>query len=178
MSAFDSVLVETSDRELVLTRIFDAPRKLVYKVWTQPKHVAQWWGPKDFTNPVCEIDLRVGGEYRLTMRSPDGNDYPVKGVFLEVIENEKIVRTDLMDEHPIEWMEALNKELGNEQASPNYVETVTFEDYENKTKVTIHSRFQSNAVRDAFRNMGMVEGWTESLVRFEAELSKAVKTIL
>ncbi|MBW0435646.1 SRPBCC domain-containing protein [Leptospira yasudae] len=178
MSAFDSVLVETPDRELVLTRIFDAPRKLVYKVWTQPKHVAQWWGPKDFTNPVCEIDLRVGGEYRLTMRSPDGNDYPVKGVFLEVIENEKIVRTDLMDEHPIEWMETLNKELGNEQASPNYVETVTFEDYENKTKVTIHSRFQSNAVRDAFRNMGMVEGWTESLVRFEAELSKAVKTIL
>jgi len=66
-----------------LTRAFDAPPTLVWKAWTDPKMMAQWFGPRDFTNPVCELDVRVGGSLRIVMRGPDGNDYPMKGVFLE-----------------------------------------------------------------------------------------------
>jgi uncharacterized protein YndB with AHSA1/START domain len=67
-----------AERELTITRVFDAPRALVFEVWTDPKHLAQWWGPQGFTNPVCEFDARVGGELRIHMRGPDGSIYPMK----------------------------------------------------------------------------------------------------
>jgi uncharacterized protein YndB with AHSA1/START domain len=63
-------------REVVITRIFDAPRDLVFKAWTDPKHMARWWGPMGFTNPICELDARVGGAWRIVMRSPAGIEYP------------------------------------------------------------------------------------------------------
>ena len=67
------------DREVTLTRIFDAPRTLVFAMWTDPRHVAQWWGPQGFSNPVCEMDVRSGGALRIVMRAPDGVDYPMRG---------------------------------------------------------------------------------------------------
>ncbi|TGL96289.1 hypothetical protein EHQ76_16050 [Leptospira barantonii] len=175
MSVQNEVNVEIRERELILSRIFEAPRNLVYRVWTDPKHIVFWWGPKDFTNPICEVDLKVGGKYRFVMRSPEGIDYPLQGVYLEIVENEKIVSTDLMEDHPIEWKNELQDKLEGAQDSVNFVATVTFEDYQGKTKLTIRSTFASNKVRDAFKEMGMIEGWTESLVRFEAELSKTKK---
>jgi len=81
------------EHELVPTRVFDAPRELVWKVWTDPKHVARWWGPHGFTNPVCELDVRPGGAIRIHMRGPDGTVYPMTGVYLEVVEPERIVFT-------------------------------------------------------------------------------------
>jgi uncharacterized protein YndB with AHSA1/START domain len=81
------------EHELVLTRVFDAPRELVWKVWTDPKHVARWWGPHGFTNPVCELDVRPGGAIRIHMRGPDGTVYPMTGVYLEIVEPERIVFT-------------------------------------------------------------------------------------
>jgi uncharacterized protein YndB with AHSA1/START domain len=69
-----------AEREVVITRIYDAPRPLVFKAWIDPKHLKRWWGPGVFTNPVCEVDARVGGAWRIVMRSPDGIDYPCGGV--------------------------------------------------------------------------------------------------
>src|SRR5437879_6953424 len=79
--------------EVRITRIIDAPRARVFKMWTDPKHLAQWWGPKGFTNPVCELDLRVGGALRIVMRAPDGVDYPMGGLFREIVEPERLVFT-------------------------------------------------------------------------------------
>src|SRR6267154_1435665 len=82
---------KTADQELIITRVFDAPRKTLWKVWTDPQHLAQWWGPKDFTNPVCEVDVRPGGSMRIHMRGPDGTVYPMTGVFQEIVEPERLV---------------------------------------------------------------------------------------
>src|SRR5580692_6124612 len=76
--------------EFIITRVFDAPRELVFKAWTDPKHLAQWWGPRGFTNPVCEWDARVGGKIYDVMRAPNGMDYPMGGEFREVVAPEKV----------------------------------------------------------------------------------------
>src|SRR5258708_9857059 len=80
-------------QELILIRTFDAPRKLVWKAWIDPKHLEQWWGPRGFTSPVCQVDVRPGGAMRIDMRGPDGTVYPMTGVYQEVIEPERIVFT-------------------------------------------------------------------------------------
>src|SRR5687768_2336267 len=82
-----------AETEVVLTRLFDAPRALVFKVWTEPRHLAQWWGPRDFTNPVCELDVRVGGSILIHMRAPDGRVYPMTGTFREIVAPERLVFT-------------------------------------------------------------------------------------
>src|SRR4051812_13276105 len=76
---------------IVFTRIFDAPRELVFKVWTDPQHIAQWWGPHRFTNPRCEWDARPGGKIHVDMRGPDGTVYPMAGEFREVVEPQRLV---------------------------------------------------------------------------------------
>ena len=77
--------------DLVITRIFDAPRELVWKAWTDPKLVVQWWGPQGFTSPTCEIDLRVGGRYLMSMKMPDGPECWTGGEYTEIVAPEKIV---------------------------------------------------------------------------------------
>ncbi len=76
---------------MVVTRVFDAPRELVWKAWTDPKYVMQWWGPKGFTSPVCKMDFRVGGKFLCCMRSPDGQEFWNGGEYLEIVLHEKIV---------------------------------------------------------------------------------------
>ncbi|MCX6832633.1 MAG: SRPBCC domain-containing protein, partial [candidate division Zixibacteria bacterium] len=88
MSAGNNPTVGTKDRNFAITRVFDAPRDLVFKAWTEPERVASWWGPNRFTMPVCKIDLRPGGVFHYCMRSPDGKDYWGKGVYREIIESE------------------------------------------------------------------------------------------
>ena len=82
-----------SDRALVKTRIFDAPREIVFEAWTRAEHLVNWWGPNDFTLPFCEIDFREGGSYRFCMRSPEGEDYWVWGEYREIDEPGRIVMT-------------------------------------------------------------------------------------
>jgi uncharacterized protein YndB with AHSA1/START domain len=84
----------TSDRELVLTRIIDAPREKLFRAWTDPELLKQWFAPLPYTTPVAELDVRPGGANLVVMRSPDGKDLPNRGVYLEVIENERLVFTD------------------------------------------------------------------------------------
>jgi len=84
---------QPAERELFITRTFDAPRRLVFQAWTDPKQLAQWWGPHGFTNPICELDVRPGGAIRIHMRGPDGAVYPMTGVYREIVAPERLVFT-------------------------------------------------------------------------------------
>ncbi|MBO0862133.1 MAG: SRPBCC domain-containing protein [Chloracidobacterium sp.] len=94
-----SSLNESDDRETVITRVFDAPRKLVWKAWTEPERLMRWLGPKYFTSPSCKIDLRVGGKYLFCMRSPEGQEFWNTGVYREIVEPEEILVTVTFEEH-------------------------------------------------------------------------------
>ncbi len=147
-------------RELTITRIFDAPRSLVFKMWTDPKHVAQWWGPKGFTNPVCELDVRPGGALRIVMRAPDGVDYPMTGVFREIVEPERLVFTNV----------AVDKE-GNPLLEG--LTTVTFAEHGGKTKLTLQTRAVALVAAAARMLEGMEAGWTQSLERLAEYVGQA-----
>ncbi len=147
-----------AERPLVITRVFDAPRSLVFKAWTDPKHVAQWWGPHGFTNPVCELDVRPGGAIRIDMRGPDGTVYPMTGVYQEIVEPERLVFTSAaLDEtaHPL--LEVLN--------------TVTFAEQGGKTTLTLQARVVKATAKAAPYLEGMEAGWTQSLERLESYLA-------
>ena len=98
----------SSDGDFVLTRVFDAPRALVFKCWTDPRLIAQWWGPHGFINPICELDVRPGGSWRIVMRGPDGADHPAKGVYREIVEPERIVWIIDHSDLPDEWHDMVN----------------------------------------------------------------------
>src|SRR5262245_36546673 len=119
----------TSDPEIVITRVFNAPRELVWKVWTQPEHVAKWWGPRGFDTRVVALDLRPGGKSHYIMRGPDGAEYPVCGTFLEVIPYERIVTTD-------EFGEDFKPPVGVELPQ-GMILTALFEDDGDKTRLTL-----------------------------------------
>jgi uncharacterized protein YndB with AHSA1/START domain len=163
------------DREFVITRVFDAPRDLVWKAWTDPKHMAQWWGPHGFTNPVCEMDVRPGGAWRIVMRGPDGALHPAKGVYREVVEPERLVMTINHSELSEEWHDLVNPNRDRAAGKPplEALSTVTCEEQGDKTKLTIRLRFDSAAVRDALLRIGMSEGWSQSLERLAALVAKS-----
>jgi uncharacterized protein YndB with AHSA1/START domain len=154
-------------QELFLTRILGAPRALVFKAWTDPVQVARWWGPRGFTNPVCEWDARPDGLIRIDMRGPDGTVYPMKGVFHEITEPERLVFTStaMEDEHGKPLLEILN--------------TVTFEDFNGITKLTLHARLMTKdfqlTPQVAAALSGMEQGWSESLYRLADELDNSRK---
>ena len=145
-----------ADRVLVLTRILDAPRSLVFSVWTRPEHLTRWWGPKDFTLPFCETDFRIGGAYRFCMRSPEGTDHWVWGTYREIVEPERITFTWHRDD--------AQGNLTNES-----VVTVTLAEHEDKTKLTLHQAvFWTTEDRDAHQG-----GWTQCLDRLAAYVPQA-----
>jgi len=148
------------ERELVLTRVFDAPRELVFKAWTDPKQVAQWWGPRGFTNPVCDLDVRPGGAIRIHMRGPDGTVYPMTGVYNEVVEPERLVFTSAaLDADGNPMFEVLT--------------TVTFAEQSGKTKQILRARVIKSTAEAAPYIKGMEAGWTQSLERLAESLVKA-----
>jgi len=150
---------EGTERELVITRVFDAPRSLVFEMWTDPKHVARWWGPRGFTNPVCELDVRPGGAIRIHMRGPDGTVHPMTGVYREIVAPERIVFTSAA--------------LG-EKGEPLFevLTTVTFAEHGGKTTQTVRARILKRTAAAAPYLAGMEEGWTQSLERLEAHLAQ------
>ena len=85
---------QVADKSLIITRDIDAPRALVWRAWTEPEHFMRWWGPHDFTSPVCKIDLRVGGRYLAAMRDPSGRDFYSAGEYREIVPPERLVYTD------------------------------------------------------------------------------------
>jgi len=135
---------------LRITRVFDAPRELVFKAWTEAEHLKHWWGPKSFTNPVCEIDLQRGGTLRIDMRSPDGTVYPMTGVFQEIKAPERLVFTSVaLDGAGASLFEILT--------------TVSFEDQNGKTRLTMEARVLKTAADVSQYLDGMEEGWNQSL---------------
>lgn len=136
-----------SERDLVLTRIIDAPPELVYRAWTEPELLKQWFAPLPYTTPAAEIDLRPGGANLIVMRGPDGNDMPNRGVYLEVVPNQRLVFTDAYTQA---W-----------EPSPKPFMTVilTFEAHEGKTKYTALARHWTVADREIHEQMGFHQGW-------------------
>ncbi|MEH1803616.1 MAG: SRPBCC domain-containing protein [Nostoc sp.] len=153
-----------SEREIVITRIFNAPRELVFQVWTDPKHVAQWWGPKGFTTRVTELDLRPGGKWRYVMIGPDGTEYPVKGVFREIVPLERIVTSDEFDEG---FEKIVNADLPR-----GIVMTAIFEDLAGKTKLTLQIMHESVEDRFKHEQMGVIAGWNSSFDCLDEFLAK------
>ena len=137
-----------SERTLVIERFFDAPRVLVFEVWTRPEHVTKWWGPNDFTLPFCEMDFRQGGRYRYCMRSPEGVDHWVWGEYREIVRPERIVMT---------W----NREDAAGKLWSSTVATLTFAEAGVKTAFTLHqSIFETVEYRDQHNG-----GWTQCFDR-------------
>jgi len=144
--------------ELVLTRVFKAPRGPVFAAWTEPTQVAQWWGPNGFTNPVCELDVRPGGAIRIHMRGPDGTVYPMTGVYQEIVEPERLVFTGAaLDESGKPLFEVLN--------------TVAFVEHDGTTKLTVRARVVKSTAGAAPYLAGMEAGWTQSLERLGVHLA-------
>jgi uncharacterized protein YndB with AHSA1/START domain len=148
------------EREVIITRVFDAPRELVFKTWTEAEHLKQWWGPRGFTNPICEVDLRVGGAWRVVMRFPDGNEHTAHGVYREIVKPERIVFTNI----------ALDKD-GNRLLEG--LTSVTLQDLGGKTKLTLQTRI-TGLVPYADRMLeGMEMGWSQSLERLAESLERS-----
>ena len=155
----NSPTTETADREIVITRLIDAPRELVFTAWTNPDHVAHWWGPKGFTTTIHEMDLRPGGVWRLVMHGPDGTDYPNKIIFVEVVKPERLVYTN----------------SGGKKGGPSaqFQNTVTFEEQGGKTKLTMRMVFSSpEELEHVVKVYGAIEGGKQTLERLEEYLAK------
>jgi uncharacterized protein YndB with AHSA1/START domain len=150
-----SDLAAADDRVLVVSRIIDAPRRLVFKAWTEPEHVARWWGPQGYTTTHCKMDIRPGGAFRICMRSPDGADRWKQGVFREIVAPERIVFT-------FAWADA-DGNPGHELLT-----TVTFAEHGGKTKLTLRQAvFETTEGCESHRI-----GWTSCLERFAEYLSQ------
>ena len=153
--AKNSANTESSGPELVITRIFDAPRRIVFKAWSQPEHLMRWWGPHGFTCPVCEMDFRVGGTWRFCMRAPDGFEEWQEGEYREIVEPERIVFSYSFPKGSRGFTPESAEKAGHQTTV-----TVNFADHEgNKTKLTVRqTNFDTVAVRDDH-----VRGWNEAL---------------
>ena len=160
MAAGNSVIAP--ERTVVVTRVFDAPREMVFRAWTDPKQVREWFPPKDFTAPVCELDPRPGGIFRIVMKGPEGEpfnggEFPGEGVFTEVVPNERLAFTF----------------AGEGDMPPPIVMTVLFADQGGgKTKVTVHQTARTIAEYEALRKMGSEEGLSQSFDKLDELLAR------
>ena len=152
---------------MVVTRIFDAPRELVWKAWTDPKYVMQWWGPKGFTAPVCRIDFRVGGKFLCCMRSPDGQEGWTAGEYYEIIPQEKIVYSMYFADS--EGNQVDPSQFGIEhEAIEDARDMVIFEDFGNgQTKLTLIGNETMQSAKDS----GQLEGWNQILDKVAAVIA-------
>lgn len=151
-----------ADCEILIERVFDAPRDLVWEAWTNPEHVAQWWGPNGFTTTITKMDFRVGGVWKLTMHGPDGTDYPNSSVFREIVKPERIVFAH----------------GGGRKGGPSakFLSTWTFEALGNRTRVTMRLLFDTPAERDlVVREFGAIEGGKQTFSRLAEYLEKVLR---
>ena len=147
---------DTADREIVLTRVLAAPRELVFTVWTDPKHISQWWGPRGFTTTTHEMDARPGGIWRFLMHGPDGTDYPTKIVYTEVVKPERLVYAHGDD---------------NGSDSREFHVTVTFTESAGQTVVTMRMLFATAEERNQTAAFGAIELGNQTLERLAEHLA-------
>jgi len=148
--------VAAPERTVVATRVFDAPRELVYEAWTDPQQLGQWFPPKDFTSPRCEVDPRPGGTFRCDMMGPDGAMFVGKGLFREVVPNERLVFTF----------------AGEEAVPPPIIVTVLFEAQGNKTKLTMQQTAATVADYEDLLKLGVTEGTNQSFDKLDELLAR------
>ena len=142
-----------AQKEVVITRVFHAPRRLVFAAWSSAEHLKQWWGPNGFSVPEATVDFRAGGTFDLCMRGPDGVDYWMRGAFREILPPERIVFASIIDE----------------RAKQEIVTTVTFAEAGGRTTLTVRQTVPVNPMMAR----GQKQGWTESLERLAARVAKA-----
>jgi uncharacterized protein YndB with AHSA1/START domain len=171
MTTRNSPATTSTERELVTERVFDAPRELVWKAWTEPEHMMRWWGPKGFTSPAAEIDFRVGGKVLAAMQSPEFNeDRPIwsTGTYREIVPYERIVCTDSFADENGNVVPASHYGMTGDFPLEMLV-TVTLEEHEGKTKLTLHHvGIPAGAHRE-----GANQGWSESFDKLAEYLAKA-----
>jgi uncharacterized protein YndB with AHSA1/START domain len=145
-----------SDRELVLTRILNAPREKVFNAWTDPELLKRWFAPRPWTTPVAQLDVRPGGANLIVMRDPEGNEVPCRGVYLEVVKNERLVLTDAYSRA---W---------EPSEKPFMTAVLTFEDAgAGRTRYTARVLHWTTADREAHEKMGFHEGWGQCATQLE-----------
>jgi uncharacterized protein YndB with AHSA1/START domain len=167
MSAKSSTIENSRQAGLVISRILDAPPSLVFRSWTNPKYLVSWWGPKGFTAPLCNIDLRIGGKYHFCMRSPEGKDYYSTGVYREIVNPRRIVCTDSFADEKGNVVPATHYGMGGDFPLEMLV-TVTFEEIEGKTKMTLkHDGLPAGTMSEMTKT-----GWNESFDKLAESLAK------
>jgi uncharacterized protein YndB with AHSA1/START domain len=144
----------TQDRELLLNRIIDAPIELVWEVWTQPEHIAQWWGPNGFTTTISTMNIEPNGEWNLVMHGPDGTDYNNKSIFKEIVLHKKIVYEHI--------------------SAPKFVATIKFEEQGEQTHISWHMLFET---REQFIQVVQTFKADEGLKQNLEKLNKYVKEL-
>mgnify|MGYP002382465270 FL=1 len=145
---------DAASRTLTIVRTFDAPRELIFKVWSQPEHVVRWWGPKGFTTPACQMDVRPGGSYRTVIRSPEGKEHVMRGNYREVVPPERLVMS-------FAW------EDGEGRPGHETLVEVAFEDIEGRTRLTFkHGVFETAAACESH-----LQGWTAFMESLAAYLA-------
>ncbi|MCV0394817.1 MAG: SRPBCC family protein [Rhizobiaceae bacterium] len=148
-------------RELVLTRLLDAPRDKLYRCWTEPELMEQWFAPKPWKVTDVKTDVRTGGGNSFTMRGPEGEAFPSEGVYLEIVPNEKIVFTDA---YTRAWQPS---------AKPFFTGIITFADEDGKTRYTARALHWTDEDREAHEKMGFHEGWGQCADQLE-ELARTL----
>ena len=152
--------ISVGDRELVLTRLIDAPREKLFRAWTEPEVLKQWFTPAPYTTLVAELDVRPGGANLIVMCDPEGREFPNRGVYLEVVENERLVFTDAYTEA---WQPSQKRFM---------TVIVTFENEDGKTRYTARVRQWTVADREAHEKMGFHDGWSRAIDQLEAVVAK------
>jgi uncharacterized protein YndB with AHSA1/START domain len=147
-------LTTPSDREIVMTRVFDAPRDLVFEAHSSCEHLKNWWGPRKYEVAGCEVDFRVGGAWRIVHRGPDGEEYGFHGEYREIVRPERIVWTFEFEGVP----------------GSVSVETLTLEEHDGKTTITATSVFDTVEERDGMLESGMESGAVETWERLDEYL--------
>ena len=147
-----------SDREIVFTRVFNAPRRVVFDAWTKPEHVMRWYGCAASTMISCDIDLRPGGAYRFVLRMVDGTEHSLSGVYREIVPPSRIVCAERFNDDP-------NREA---------LVAITFEERDGKTTMTSTALYRTAADRQAMLDIGVEKGVSESFARLDAYLGTMV----
>ena len=162
----DEAAIATGGKQILITRTIDAPRELVWRAWTSPEHFMRWWGPRDYTSPFCEIDLRVGGKYRNCMRAPNGRDYWTAGEYLEVEPPRRLVYTDSFADERGKIVPATHYGLGADFPLITQV-TVILEEAGLRTLLTMkHEGIPAGRTRDNTET-----GWDQSFDKLAESVS-------
>ncbi|MBZ5639756.1 MAG: SRPBCC domain-containing protein [Acidobacteriia bacterium] len=141
-----------TDREIVITRLIDAPRERVFEAWSEPARLTRWFAPHPYTLPLCEMDFRPGGRFRMAMRAPEGVEHPFTGVYREIVPPSRLVWTGEFPYGPVDQIRT----------------TVTFEEEGKKTKLTVRQTFSALTPETEPHTRGAKQGWTATLDQLQA----------